>query len=255
MSTMEELGQDHPDTRLALDLTGRDPDEGVSDIAYEKGRFFLRHLEAIVGRPRFDAFVKSYFENHAFQTMDTKGFIAYLNENLLNENAEWKKAADVETWIYQPGLPGTLKAPEAAAFKKVDSLSTSLKKLDKTAIAQTRDWTTHHWLHFVRGIKGAKDTAALSALDKQFRFSTANAEVRFAWLLVLVEADQRSQAGAVRAFLLEVGRRKFLTPLYAAMQEKNDFWKAQGAGIYKEARPGYHSVSVHTLDELLSPQP
>jgi leukotriene-A4 hydrolase len=31
-----------PDTHLHLDLAGRDPDEGMTDVAYEKGYFFLR---------------------------------------------------------------------------------------------------------------------------------------------------------------------------------------------------------------------
>ncbi|MEM7350532.1 MAG: M1 family aminopeptidase/hydrolase, partial [Acidobacteriota bacterium] len=38
------------DTHLFLDLAGRDPDDGMTDIAYEKGYFFLRMLEEAVGR-------------------------------------------------------------------------------------------------------------------------------------------------------------------------------------------------------------
>lgn len=253
--TMEDFGPEHPDTRLMLDLTGRDPDEGVSDIAYEKGRFFLRHLENIVGRPRFDAFVKAYFEDHAFQTMDTKGFIDYLNKNLLDKNPAWKKAADIDTWIYKPGLPTTLVVPEAKSFKEVDALSTALIRLDRVAITKTEHWTTHHWLHFIRGLKGNRDTVVLTAIDRKFGFSTSNAEITFAWLMVAVDADMRSSAPRIRSFLVEVGRRKFLTPLYEAMSGKNAFWKAEAASIYEQARPGYHSVSVHTLDPILSYRP
>ena len=35
--TLKELGDTNPDTRLKLSLEGRDPDDGVTDIAYEKG--------------------------------------------------------------------------------------------------------------------------------------------------------------------------------------------------------------------------
>src|SRR6185503_5490577 len=45
---------DPKDTHLYLDLKGRNPDLGVSDIAYEKGALFLRMLEQKAGRPAFD---------------------------------------------------------------------------------------------------------------------------------------------------------------------------------------------------------
>src|SRR5690606_21786507 len=38
---VEEIGKDSKDTWLKLDLTGRDPDDGLTDIAYEKGALLL----------------------------------------------------------------------------------------------------------------------------------------------------------------------------------------------------------------------
>ncbi|MDQ3536123.1 MAG: M1 family aminopeptidase/hydrolase [Bacteroidota bacterium] len=55
------------DTRLKLNLSDRDPDEGVSDIAYEKGYFFLRNVEELVGRNKFDEFLNNYFSQYAFK--------------------------------------------------------------------------------------------------------------------------------------------------------------------------------------------
>src|SRR5262249_14285620 len=49
------------DQVLHIDLKGRDPDDGLTDIPYEKGALFLKHLEAAFGRTKFDAFLKSYF--------------------------------------------------------------------------------------------------------------------------------------------------------------------------------------------------
>src|SRR5436190_3228884 len=50
--TIAEMGPENPDTRLQLELAGRDPDDGVNDIAYEKGFFFVRLLEEQAGRAR-----------------------------------------------------------------------------------------------------------------------------------------------------------------------------------------------------------
>ncbi|MEO8577218.1 MAG: M1 family aminopeptidase/hydrolase, partial [Gemmatimonadales bacterium] len=60
------------DTRLHLDLSGRDPDEGTSDVAYEKGAAFLETVESVVGRERLDKFLRGYFDHFAFQPMSSE---------------------------------------------------------------------------------------------------------------------------------------------------------------------------------------
>jgi leukotriene-A4 hydrolase len=47
----------YADTKLKLNLVDRNPDEGVTDIAYNKGYFFLRAIEEQHGRDKFDSFV------------------------------------------------------------------------------------------------------------------------------------------------------------------------------------------------------
>ena len=54
----EMAGLPPADTKLKLSLEGRDPDEGLTDVAYEKGAAFLHTMERIVGRERFDAWLK-----------------------------------------------------------------------------------------------------------------------------------------------------------------------------------------------------
>ncbi len=48
---------DARDPVLHADLGGRDPDEGMTQIAYEKGAVSLRQLEEAVGRDAFDEFL------------------------------------------------------------------------------------------------------------------------------------------------------------------------------------------------------
>src|SRR5581483_6052697 len=72
-----------PDQRLVPDLDGRDPDEGISEVAYIKGSWFLQWLEAKFGRAEFDAFLRGYFDHFAFQSITTEAFTAYLKANLL----------------------------------------------------------------------------------------------------------------------------------------------------------------------------
>ena len=51
-------------------------------------------------------------------------------------------------------------------------------------------------------------------------------------------------------FLIRVGRRKFLTPLYKRLAQTEEH-KAWAKEVYEKARPGYHAVSYNTIDEIL----
>ena len=72
--TLRELGPGSAATHLRQHLAGRDPDDGLTDIAYEKGCLLLLTLEHLVGRPRLDAFITEYFARFAFQSLDTDRF-------------------------------------------------------------------------------------------------------------------------------------------------------------------------------------
>src|SRR5690606_4957011 len=82
-NTIQRLGDTDPDTRLKLDLKGRNPDDGVTDVAYEKGFALLRTIEQAVGRERFDAFLKKYFNSHAFNSVTTEEFLDYYQKELI----------------------------------------------------------------------------------------------------------------------------------------------------------------------------
>ena len=52
-------------------MTGRDPDDAYSTVPYEQGALFLVFLEATFGREAFDAFLRRWFDSHAFQSATT----------------------------------------------------------------------------------------------------------------------------------------------------------------------------------------
>ena len=62
--------------------------------------------------------------------------------------------------------------------------------------------------------------AQLDALDRRFAFSKAgNSEIRFAWLLHAVRNTYEPAFPSLEEFLTRQGRRKFVRPLFAAMEE------------------------------------
>lgn len=246
-NTVKELSPD--DTHLFLQLNGRNPDDGMNDIAYEKGAHFLRMLELKAGRPTFDAFLKSYFKDHQFQSMTTAAFVDYLNTNLIEPN---HLDVNVDEWIYGPGLPSNCPVVVAERFTNVDAQSSAFIKGSEAKALNTADWTTHEWLHFILALPDTLSTDQMKDLDQAFGFTqSGNSEIQDAWYkLAIKQGYGKEILPAIRHFLVEVGRRKFLTPLYTAMVESG--MKAEAKSIYEEAKPNYHSVARNTIEKIVS---
>ena len=249
MHTIHELGEDSADTKLKLDLDNRNPDDGMTDIAYEKGYLFLRNLEETVGRERFDQFLRNYFDENAFKTMTTEKFVDYLNKNLL---ADLETKPDIESWIYEPGLPEGYPQPESSLFNKVDSSRVAWENgAKKASELSTSDWSTHEWLHFLRGLKNL-DKDKMTELDAAFNFTNSgNSEIAAEWFELAIKTNYKVAYPKMEEFLVRVGRRKFLKPLYVELSKdpENLEWARK---VYKEARPNYHSVSTETIDKILN---
>ena len=237
------------DTRLQLDLTGRDPDEGTTDVAYEKGAAFLQTIESVVGRDRLDKFLKGYFDKFAFQPMSSERMLAYMKQNLLS--GEEAQKINVQAWIYEPGLPSNAPVIVSDAFTAVESQVDSWKGGAAASSLTTKNWSTHEWLHFLRALPDTIPAARLDDLDKTFKLSSSgNSEILFVWLKTAIANRYEPAFPALEHFLTSQGRRKFVAPLYADLA-KTDWGKAMATRIYTKARPTYHSVSVGTIDKSL----
>ena len=91
----------------------------------------------------------------------------------------------------------------------------------------------------------------MADLDKSFSLTAStNAEIQGIWYEKAVLNGYEKAFPAMENFLINVGRRKFLTPLYTAMI-KDGRYTDKAKAIYAKARPNYHSVSTGTMDALL----
>ena len=240
---------------MKLNLAGRDPDDGVTTIAYDKGYFFLRSLEDYVGREIFDRFLQDYFESYAFRSNDTESFLIYLNQNLF-ENNNLEPEPHVEQWIYKEGLPENMPVVQSDRFDKVkNEMDLFLKDTNASDLKDTNSWTTHEWLHFLKGLPEQLSMEQMKDLDNTFGFTTSgNSEILGAWFVPVINNKYESGYNALEHFLIHTGRRKFLTPLYSAMIKTKNGEKMAGE-IYEKARPNYHFVSSNSIDDLLNWNP
>ena len=109
-------------TCLYLNLKGKDPDDGMTGIPYNKGYFFLRLIEETVTREKWDTFLKDYFTTNAFKGMTTKKFVGILEEKL------GLKSDFYNPWIYTSGLPKNCPTPVSEKLKDVNKVLTEWEK-------------------------------------------------------------------------------------------------------------------------------
>ncbi|MEW5798465.1 MAG: M1 family metallopeptidase [Bacteroidota bacterium] len=247
--TIDDLGVTSPDTHLKLNLKGRDPDDGMNDIAYNKGYFFLRLCEETFGRNEWDTFLKKYFNENAFKPMTTELFLKHLNSYFKDKSK--KDRLTINAWVYSPGLPANCPQPQSAEFEKVSAQIDALKNGTPAVKLQTDGWTTHHWLFFIRNLPDTLKLERLIELDYAFYFTrSGNQEILCEWFQRCIKAKYETAYGPMRNYLINVGRRKLIKPIYEALA-KTPEGKAWAKEVYAKARPGYHSVSYNTIDDIL----
>ena len=244
------------DTRLELDLAGRDPDEGITTIAYEKGSLFLRAARA-GGGPRALRRVPAaaYFDRFAFQSMDTTTFLAYLRAELL-EPAGVSGRGALARRVGARARPARqrpclLVRRAGRAGQRADELVAGRAARD----LDTDGWSTQQWVHFIRALPRDLDTARLAELDKAFGLSRrGNGEILESWLQLAIDSGyvfESSEADdALASFLTRQGRLKYLKPLYTKLASTPEGLE-RARKIYAVARPGYHPVSAESIDRIV----
>jgi len=243
---------DTRDQILAIDLRGRDPDDGFSQVPYEKGRLFLGWLEAQFGRERFAEFLRGYFDHFAFQSVTTEQFRDYLSTQLLALDPSRVSAAQIDEWLQQPGLPSFAVLPRSDAFVKIDAVRAQwlagALPLEELPAAE---WSTPQWLHFLNNLPQRLTAERLRELDQRFNLTdSGNAEIAHSWLLVAIHNDYRPAYPRLAEYLQTIGRRKLIRPLYEALVATPD-GRRLAREIYERARPGYHPIAVTTLDPIV----
>jgi leukotriene A-4 hydrolase/aminopeptidase len=250
-ATIELMGPTSPDTHLKLELNGRDPDEALADIAYEKGALFLQVIEEAVGRDKWDRYLKGYFDKFAFQSMSTERFLANMREDLIKGDTALEEKINIDGWVYGPGLPDNSPAIRSERFEVVDDEVARWVAGGDAAGLRADEWSTHEWLHFLRHLPEETSIERMQDLDKTFDLSnSSNSEIIAAWFVHVINNNYTVAYDRLEEFLVRVGRRKFLAPLYKTLA-KTEANKKVGLNIYKIARLNYHQISAVTIDGIL----
>ena len=248
---IEEAGADSPATAM------RSPDEispfDTEGVAiYDKGTVFLRTVENIIGRDEFDAWLTQWFDNHAFEAVTSEMFLADLREKLVDGDEELEKRLMLDEWVYGTGLPDNAAKPSPEAFAAVDSAVSAYDSTATLPDAKTwAGWTAAEQRRFLEELPQDQTAEQLATLDNTLRLSaTGNNEVLFLWLEAALRNRFEPAVPQAEEFLARVGRNKFVSPLFAALNE-TAWGRPIARRIYAETRGGYHAYTRGNVDEML----
>lgn len=241
------------DEILYVDLKGRDPDDGFTEVPYEKGALFLRTIESVVGREKFDDFLRSYFQEEAFQSVTTQDFLGKLEAAFFRAAPTLESKIPVLEWITKPGIPAGAAIPESDLLEHAAAVAAGFAEGKAQASSVPFEaWSTQEQLHFLRSLPKSLDSAKMAALDEAFGLTrSGNSEVAAELLLMSVRNGYSPAYPRLESFLVEVGRRKFLKPLYEELV-KTPEGRERAVAIYSKARAGYHPMAVATVDGILN---
>jgi aminopeptidase N len=240
------------DQVLHVDLAGRDPDEGGSGIAYEKGCLFLRTLEEAFGRPALDAWLKGWFQRNRFRPVTTADLEDDLQEHLFKAYPEKAATVPLTEWIKAPGLPDGAARAASQAFAAVERQAADwLAGTLKAEALPAKSWRTQEWLRFLEALPADLSLARMQELDRAFGLTAkGNAEIAHRWLLLAVRTKYEPAYPRLEKYLLAIGRRKLIKPLYEELAKSAD-GRLMAIDIYRKARSGYHPIAQGTIDALL----
>lgn len=239
-------GQTGPKTRL-------NGSPGDGEVDYTKGSNFLRMLEVNLGRERWDAYLKSYFDRYAFQPQTTAAFLADLRSQLLKENPALELSLQLDRWAYGAGLPTNAVHVKSQSLAQIDQLVAAFVAGGPASAVQVKGWNTQQWLRFLNGLPRQLPAARLAELDAALNLSgSTNAYARSAWLELAIANRYDPALPSLEQFATTVGRGLFIRPLFSGLMAQGEWGQPIARDLFARARSTYHPAVASGVEKIIA---
>jgi leukotriene-A4 hydrolase len=222
------------------------PAELFDSTGYDKGALFIRMLEDHLGRPRFDQFLRDYFESMRWRSLDTRTFVSAFHE-LVQPDETLLGNLRLDEWLYQPGVPSNVTAPATSPIhnRMVPRINAFIAG---TPIAQLSPgtWTDTEILVFL-GSTRTHTRMRMAEVDAALSLSTKATPPR-TWLLDAIMVRYEPGLAAVDRVLMRGMPHGWLAQLYDQLKR----WDPdRGREIFERARAGYFPYYARQISLLL----
>jgi aminopeptidase N len=239
--------------KLAPDPDGLAADDTLGVVAYHKGAWFLRTLEARYGRQLLDAWLRGYFDHFAYRSICTEDMLAYLKAGLVDRHPGRMQWDEVLAWVYQPGIPADAPLPESPRFAMIDAARHDFLAGDIDAAGlDAHAWNTQEWMYFLDRLPDVAPLEKLEQLDAAWQLTgTANAEIGMRWYVHAIAAGYTVAWPAAGEHMRRIGRLYLTTPLYKALA-RTPAGLAYAEEVYATAASGYHPLTQAAVAAIIA---
>ncbi|KAI3817702.1 hypothetical protein L1987_11499 [Smallanthus sonchifolius] len=252
VDTMERFKDNMEFTKLLTNQEGVDPDDVYSEVPYEKGFQFLWRIERQIGRAAFDEFLKKYIAAFKFQSIDTQMFLDFLKASIPGIEND----IDLKTWTEGTGLPPDAMEPVSNIYTKIVSLAHEFKQGRMPSEDEVASWHGQEWELYLENLPKSVEASQVTALDRRYRLSESkDYEVKVAFLQLAIGSRCSEYYNVVEKTLKEVGRMKYLRPLYTSLVQGSagkEEEKIFAQRVFAEARETYHPIAQGVVESILS---
>ena len=238
------FGKDHEYTKLIINHKNVDPEDVYSTVAYEKGFHMVYYLERVVGRENFDKFIPHYFGKWQEKSLDSfefrDTFMNFFNETGTDEIKQKIAEIDWEGRFYATGLPPKPEFDTSLATQCYelanqwkDNVGPANTTLGLPSLTNSQTFTPN-----ANDMDGFTSTQKLVFLETVQQFETSltadraellgkvydiasskNVELKSAFYLIAVKANERASCIGAAELLGTVGRMKYVRPLFRALEK------------------------------------
>jgi hypothetical protein len=240
--SLERFARTPEMTKLRPHLDGVDPDECYSFIPYEKGYLFLTQIEAAVGREAFAKWLRSYLDTFRFGAITTEDFERHIETALPGALAK----ANARAWIDGVGVPaGAITAP-SKRLAAIEALGGTVPTREQSA-----SWTPIEWALYLESVPRPAPEETCRALEDTYKLTaSANFDVLVPWLTLALKSGYSPVVPRVREVLGDVGRMKYLRPLYTALAA-DPRTRGTAVAAFERNAASYHPIARQMVDGIL----
>jgi leukotriene-A4 hydrolase len=236
---------------LAPVFTEGDPDIGQDGLEYSKGQLLLQHLETLFGREVFDAYMAGYFSRFEFQAIGSEQWLDYIDENLLQKHPGTFSRAQLEEWLYQPGVPADATVPVSRNLELAAAMARSWSSgelaVDKLPHS---DWSPQAMVYFINALPADLNETQLSELDATLGLSSSsNAEIARAWFIQVAERQHRPAYPQMKVNLGRYGRTRLVQPVFEGLVSNGED-RELARELFDQVSAGYHPLTRAAIEPL-----
>ncbi|XP_067931496.1 leukotriene A-4 hydrolase-like isoform X1 [Watersipora subatra] len=252
---VKDFGETHGFTHLVPDLTGSHPDDAFSRVPYDKGAALLFYIESQVGgADAMEGWLKAYVQKFKGQAITTDEWKDFLYSYFATQHDALNKI-DWQNWLYSPGMPATKPVYDQTLFTACETLANHwLAGTDLPQDSAVFDgFSTNQKVAFLSTllIKDPMPVDRVLQMGALYRLpGVNNAEIKTRWLQLCLRAGSDSQLDATLKFVTDVGRMKFLRPIYKDLY-KLDSVRQQAINTFIANRPQMHRITAKMVAEDL----